>query len=76
MLLTQEKKFFLQKASPSNIENAREVINSMDANSEIEKEFLNDLLVQISGNKECDYQKAVEESGVFYFFNDYSIGRE
>ena len=70
-MFTQEKKFFLQKACPTNIEFARKVITDINTRNVIEELFRHDLLVQICGNKEQEYQKAVEEEGVFYFFNDY-----
>lgn len=75
-MLTQEQKFFLQKASPSGIEKARDLLRAIQTNNDIEKEFVNDLLTQISGHTEKEYEESVEESGIFYFFNDYQTGRK
>lgn len=73
-MLTQEQKFFLQKVDTAGIEQARDFIRIIQSGSEIEKKFTEDLLVQLSGYTKKEYDEAVEESGIFYFFNDYSKG--
>lgn len=74
-MMTQEMKQFLQNTPSSCIEQTRNLIKAIHTQNEIEIMFVEDLLIEISSHTEKEYENSVEESGVFYFFNDNEIRR-
>lgn len=71
MMITQEKKFYTKLMKPMGIEELRSNVKRIDINNRIEIEFQRDILKSFSNMTEEELYQCKNETGIFYFWNDY-----
>lgn len=71
-MITQEKKFYTKLMKPMNIEELRSNAKRIEPNNRIELEFQRDILKTFSNMSEEELYQCKNETGIFYFWNDYS----
>lgn len=71
-MITQEKKFYTKLMKPMNIEELRSNTKRIEPVNRIEIEFQRDVLKLFSNMPETELYQCVNETGIFYFWNDYS----